>query len=279
METLGQLTGGIAHDFNNILGSLLGFIDLSIKKLDENSISFNYLKRAKASGQRAVDLVKQMLAFGRGGDPKPKTILVSDIIEESLNLMRPILPSNIILEFQHDTSEYHVNFDPVQLQQVLMNLCINSRDAFLGKSGKIQIKVQSLTSEYTCVSCGVLVKGDYVSIEVTDNGEGISKENLKKVFEPFFTTKELGKGSGMGLAMVHGIVHRHSGHIHVTSVLKEGTVFKIIIPRAPISNEDMLNLKEAAIKVIHGKLRVLVVDDDVDLNEMMCLMLNEENID
>ncbi len=279
MEALGQLTGGIAHDFNNILGSILGFIEIAGKYSIENPKAKSYLVKAKLSGQRAVDLVKQMLTYSRGGDPNPKVVSVSEVINENVNLMRPILPANLKFNLERINSELNIKFDPVQFQQVLMNLCINSRDAINGQAGEISISADMLKHDVSCSSCGEHINGNYVVLTVKDSGSGISEENIKKIFEPFFTTKEQGKGTGMGLAMVHGIMHRHFGHLYVSAIPNVGTQFQLMIP-LELSRPIALPAAEIFSEAIPARsVRVLLVDDEVDLNETTRLLLADYKID
>ncbi len=235
MEAIGQLTGGIAHDFNNMLAGVLGFAELAelIAHDIANKDLQEYLGHIRQSGERARDLVAKMLAYSRqreGGNPQP--VLLSTVIPELLKLLRPILPSSIIVNTELEQISEAVVVDMVELQQVVMNLCINARDA-MDHEGKLKIAVRkTAVHDMVCTSCQLPCDGHYVELSVSDTGTGIKQETIDKIFEPFFTTKEVGKGSGMGLSMSHGIVHTRGGHIVVESELGKGTTFRLLFPVA-----------------------------------------------
>ncbi|MFM9887665.1 MAG: PAS domain S-box protein [Burkholderiales bacterium] len=274
MEALGHLTGGIAHDFNNILMSIMGSITLAAERhsrfADEKVAT--YLDRALRSSERARDLIKQMLTFSRGqrGDPRP--IRLGHLIEESVSLLRSTLPSTLELKTTVAADASLVLLDPVQVEQVLLNLCINARDATKA-SGVVSIGVRALSIDSSvCSACRKPVAGTFVELSVEDDGIGIRPEMIERIFEPFFTTKDAGKGTGMGLATVHGIVHECGGHLLVDSVPGRGTTFRVLFPLHE-SAPGMLAHKDR--QVDSGNVRatlsghVLVVDDEEMLIELM----------
>lgn len=255
MEAIGQLTGGIAHDFNNILASIIGYTELALERFvtDESGKLKDYLNEVHRAGTRAKDLIAQMLAFSRSKHGELISLNMQPLINETTKLLRPTIPTSIELKYDmHDVS--NINADPIQMQQVIMNLCINARDA-VGKHGFINIKLyeKSLDSAF-CDSCHKSFSGNYLVLSVSDSGHGISKDLIERIFEPFFTSKEVGAGTGMGLSMVHGIVHHHSGHIIVHSEIDKGTDFQIFFP--VITNVIDVSVMDKINKTI------LIVDDE-----------------
>jgi len=268
MEALGQVTGGIAHDFNNILGIIMGYSSLAKKQCvnKDGTTLANQLDRILKASERARDLVAKMLAFSRKdvGDKRPASL--SDLIEEDYEMLRSAVPASveIFTEFADDLP--NVFIDQTQLNQILMNLCINAKDAMDGK-GVITIRldwVQRLETE--CSACHKPLAGDWVELSVSDVGGGLKPEILKHIFDPFFTTKEIGKGTGMGLAVIHSIMHNHEGHIIVGDVSGGGTVFRLLFPSA--KGESGYQVKSDAIGTTpesgHGQ-QIMVIDDEPDL--------------
>ncbi len=228
LEAVGQLTGGIAHDFNNILGAILGYTGLTLDRyrqdLPEKAVG--YLNEVQKAGERARDLIQKMLAFARGGgeaqvlDPRP-------LAREVLKMLRGTLPSSLELVENVVADLPCIHIDPGQLHQVLTNLIINARDATDGE-GRIEVGLRLTTlSGEICAITHQAVRGEFVELYVKDDGSGISAEALPKIFDPFFTTKEVGKGSGMGLAMVLGILREHDGHVLVETGPGSGTSFRL----------------------------------------------------
>jgi len=262
MEAIGQLTGGIAHDFNNILAGIIGFTELGIKRSSKDEKIVGYFYHVSKLAARARDLIRQMLIYSRGGDPIPKVIHPDVVITESLHLLKPIIANELKVNFKPEDFKSLIKIDPVQLQQVVMNLAINARDAMEGKVGLLDITLhESEKTSFLCSSCGTHVDDDFVMLSIKDNASGMKPETVKKIFEPFFTTKAPGKGTGMGLSMVHGIVHRHGGHLVVESVENEGTTFKIYFPKAveEIETKVLTQVKNIKSEV---RSRILVVDDE-----------------
>jgi signal transduction histidine kinase/CheY-like chemotaxis protein len=273
MEAIGQLTGGIAHDFNNILTGVMGYIVMAQERslATQDAQSVKYLDRAQRAVQRARDLIQQMLTFSRGqrGSTSPQD--VAALARESVRLLESSLPSTVEMHTDFPAGLPEVRLDPVQFEQVLMNLCINARDATNG-TGRLGIDLRLHDCpECVCTSCRKTFRGTHVVLTVSDTGTGVPDHLLDRIFEPFYTTKEVGKGSGMGLAMVHGIVHEYGGHVLVESAIGQGTRFRVMFPvtaRAPAeavaaSGDSRAN---PAVTLVG---RILLVDDDATAREFM----------
>ena len=276
MEALGQLTAGIAHDFNNMLAGIMGYTELSMDlDLQQDAVKLpTYLKNVYSAAERARDLISQMMVFSRTGeDSELKNINISDVMNEAINLLRPMLPSSVDLSFEHDLLEIpEILADSVQMHQVIMNLCVNARDA-MEELGKIELAIKVIEDEKSvCTSCHRTSEGRYVQISVQDNGPGISAENLERMFEPFYTTKAVGKGTGMGLSTVHGIIHEHNGHIVVETAIGKGTCFKLLFPIPTLSNDNPTVSTGAITSEPLNKgndQHILVVDDDETIAEFL----------
>ena len=267
MEAVGQLTGGIAHDFNNILASILGYTNLAIKHCvqDKESKLANYLDEIKHGGERARDLIEQMMIYSRVRPSVVSNIDLQPVVEQSLRLLRPALPSNIDIYTRFSELTPKINFDPAQLEQIIMNLCINARDA-IETSGSIDIDVETASyHEHACDSCHAVISGDFVVLSVRDSGTGIDIEMSNRIFEPFFTTKEVGRGTGMGLSMVHGIMHEFGGHILVDSTVGKGTDFLLLFPIIDAElneSEKYAQAEKNELDAEHHVGVIMVVDDE-----------------
>ncbi|MCK5387578.1 MAG: PAS domain S-box protein, partial [Gammaproteobacteria bacterium] len=208
MEALGQLTGGIAHDFNNMLGIIMGYTELSREKLsnDTDSKIPGYLEQVTTASLRAKELIASMMLFSRTGDGDYQAIDISTLVKEDLKMLRSIIPTSIEINSHIEKNLPAVLIEPVKLQQLLMNLCVNARDA-MDSQGTLTIKLDNrkIINE-TCLISYERIDGNWVDLSVTDTGSGMSEDVMQHLFEPFFTTKALGKGTGMGMAVVHGIV-------------------------------------------------------------------------
>ena len=280
MEAIGHLAGGIAHDFNNILTSLMGYVTMVTEALEERGEPrlTRYLERASQSGQRARDLIQQLLTFSRGQRGEARPLFLAPLIDEAMKLLTASLPSSIVLRTEIEDGLPPVMLDPVQVEQVLMNLCINAADAMNGR-GTLRISLRRAeTYESVCASCRKDVSGDQVELAVSDEGSGIAPEVMERMFEPFFTTKEVGKGSGMGLATVHGIVHEYGGHILVDSTPGVGTHFRVLLPALKSAAAVEAKPADASAHAsrrpkLNG--RVLVVDDEAAVAEFMQDLLSD----
>jgi PAS domain S-box-containing protein len=282
MEAIGHLTGGIAHDFNNLLTSIMGYVTLAAERVDDADPKVvTYLAQAGASCRRARDLIQQMLTFSRGGRGDPRIVVPAPLVHDSIKLLRASLPATIAFDIDLDDDVPPVMVDPVQLDQVLMNLAINARDA-MRSSGEIRITLRRASIDAICTSCRATVAGEMVELAVSDSGPGIAQDVLERMFEPFFTTKEVGKGSGMGLSTVHGIVHRHHGHVVVVTAEGAGASFRILMP--PLSGEAAGAARAAArsderIPRADLKGRVAVIDDEAPVAAFLKELLAHWGLD
>ncbi|MFV3076156.1 ATP-binding protein [Niveispirillum fermenti] len=232
MQAIGQLAGGVAHDFNNLLTAMIGFCDLLLLRHKPGDHSFTDIMQIKQNANRAANLVRQLLAFSRQQTLQPRILSVTDVLAELSNLLRRLIGENIELRMMHGRDLGLVKVDQGQLEQVIINLCVNARDAMVETGGKLTIVTSNLpVAAPVQRATETLPAGDYVVIEVIDTGIGIPQENLQRIFEPFFSTKELGSGTGLGLSTVYGIVRQTGGFIFVDSAPGDGAKFSIYLPR------------------------------------------------
>jgi two-component system, cell cycle sensor histidine kinase and response regulator CckA len=231
MQAVGQLAGGVAHDFNNLLTAMIGFCDLLLLRFRPGDPSFADIMQIKQNANRAANLVRQLLAFSRQQTLQPRILNITDVLAELSHLLRRLIGENIELKMVHGRDLGLVKVDQGQLEQVIINLAVNGRDAMLS-GGALTIRTSNISNLYP-VRRGheVMPAGDYVMIEVTDSGIGIPKENLERIFEPFFSTKEVGSGTGLGLSTVYGIVKQTGGFVFVDSAPGHGAAFSIYLPR------------------------------------------------
>jgi PAS domain S-box-containing protein len=282
MEAIGQLTGGIAHDFNNILTSVLGYLVLAQDRaagLADAALS-RQLGQAELAAQRARDLIAQMLAFARRQRGESRPVALVPLVQRSLQLLRSTLPASVSVDepvVPHGCGQT-VSADAVQLEQVLFNLCINARDAMRG-SGRIRVRVNASRGGWRCASCRAVADArDWLELSVSDTGPGIAPDVVDRMFEPFFSTKEIGQGSGMGLAMVHGIVHDHGGHVVVDTAAGAGTTFRVMLPSvdARIPGLEAALVGAAPRRAPDGPPlagRVMVVEDEPMVGDFMAELL------
>lgn len=265
MESLGQLTGGIAHDFNNLLGIINGYANLVCKMYHERGDEKlnQYIDNIKDAGGRATELVAQMLLFSRGEQPDDIPLEFSTLILDEIKMMRSTLPSSIEIMTKIDPDLPSVLMTSIQLHQVLMNLSINARDA-MGGSGTLSIQLRwarGLDTESTISHKPI--KGDWIELAISDTGSGIAPDIVDNIFNPFFTTKEVGKGTGMGLAVIYRIMEDHDGHILLDSEQGKGSTFRLLF--APMLEENMTNseLTNKPVEIPEGDgSEILVVDDE-----------------
>jgi PAS domain S-box-containing protein len=264
MEALGQLTGGIAHDFNNILGAIIGYTDLALERFapgGEGKLA-EYLNQVYRAALRARDLIAQMLAYSRGGGSSTQVLPMEPVVREVIKMLRSAMPATMEFhtDFAPDTSM--VSIDPVQLHQVIMNLCINARDAMEGH-GRMEVRIAPVRNLHAvCASCHHPVEGDFVQLEIRDTGTGIAADVMPRLFEPYFTTKPVGSGTGMGLPVVHGILHEHGGHLLVETTPGEGSCFRLLLPGLGAMAVREEPREYVATTQRHGHGHVLVVDDE-----------------
>ncbi len=274
MEAIGHLTGGIAHDFNNILTSVMGYLVLAAERegAHDDAKLAKYLNQAHLSCERARDLIQQMLTFSRGQRGERRPASLGALVKEAVKLLRSTMPATLELVTELDDEAPQVMLDPVQADQVLLNLGINARDATDGH-GAVTVSVRRVAVDGSvCASCRKRITGDFVELEVRDTGPGIAPGAMDRMFEPFFSTKEVGKGSGMGLATVHGIVHEHGGHIVVESQPGRGASFRTLFPTLGEEGAARPARKAraaAAAPRVALAGHVLVVDDEAMVSEFM----------
>ena len=269
MEAIGQLTGGIAHDFNNILASVLGYTRLALDSHDSNDDNARvpgYLGEVYKGGKRAQELVRQLLAFSRSSPQNPQHLDLAPLVQEVTKMLRSTLPSTLSLKLELDRGAPAVFLDPVQVQQLLMNLVLNARDSIEGH-GRITIglRLARNQNEVSSISHRPL-SGDWVELSVTDTGTGMAPDVLERAFDPFFTTKDVGRGSGMGLSVVHGIVTRNGGEILVESRPGKGSRFRLLFPPSPETAERIEEKPVPPVRTSRkadaGRRRILVADDE-----------------
>ncbi len=267
MQAVGQLAGGVAHDFNNMLTAIIGFSDLLLSKHRPTDPSFQDIMNIKQNANRAANLVRQLLAFSRRQTLRPEVLNLTDTLSDLGNLLNRLLGEKVELDMTHGRDLGLVKADVNQFEQVIMNLAVNARDA-MPDGGKLTIRTSNLAEDEAAkVEPNMMPAGEYVMCEVIDTGTGMPKEVLDKIYEPFFSTKEVGKGTGLGLATVYGIVKQTGGFIFCDSELGQGTTFRIYLPRHHISEEEAAEAKaEERKEVKHADLTgegtVLLVEDE-----------------
>ncbi len=266
MEAIGTLAGGIAHDFNNILSAIFGYNQLAQMSTSKDSKIYSFLEEIGKASMRAKDLVAQILSFSRKTETVRHPIQVYLVIKEALKLIRASIPASITIQ-QNIESRLAVVADPTEIHQIIMNLCTNSYHA-MEKSGgtlTISLREREVTSHDYLPDTNVR-PGLYLCLEVSDTGMGMDKETREKIFEPYFTTKEAGSGTGLGLAVVHGIISQYHGSISVYSAPGKGTAFSILLPAADLDGEEITQHFEINEEELpHGNEHILVVDDDASI--------------
>lgn len=231
LQALGQLAGGIAHDFNNLLTAMIGFCDLLLMRLSPGDQSFTDIMQIKQNANRATNLVRQLLAFSRQQTLQPTVLDVSEVLSDLSILLQRLIGSRIELKIVHDRAVDFIKVDCSQFEQVIVNLVVNAKDAIIGEGTvRILTKLQKFETPPT-IDHETLPAGNYIQIEVIDDGQGISRKNLERVFDPFFSTKDVGEGTGLGLSTVYGTVKQTGGHISVDSTVGVGTKFTILLPQ------------------------------------------------
>lgn len=271
MESIGTLAGGIAHDFNNILSSIIGYTELALEDIDQNSTASADLQEVCAAGLRAKDLVKQILAFARQSEEESISIQPVAIANEAIHLLRSSIPSTIAIE-QNFISKSFIEGNPTQLYQIIMNLCTNAAHAMEEQGGTLSLTIEDIDGdEIPAESSSPLQNRKYVQLRVEDTGTGISEEILNTIFEPYFTTKSVGEGTGMGLAMVQGIVESYGGRIKVDSTPGKGSTFTVYLPT---SDTDEVQSRDTNKTKVTGAERVLFVDDEASIARIGYQFLN-----
>ena len=274
MESVGRLAGGVAHDFNNLLMGTMGYTQLCLDKIGPDHPIREYLDEIMSVTERSAELTRQLLAFARKQIIAPTVMDLNDAISDILKLLRRLIGEDVTMKFTEDPDTWPVKMDPVQIDQILANLCVNARDA-IGGVGSVNIETSNATfDESYCAGHQGSVPGDYALLTVTDTGCGMDKETLENIFEPFFTTKGVGEGTGLGLATVYGIVKQNNGYITVYSEHGKGTTFKIYLPRH-VCEETALAAVAAPTKSPHGTETVLLVEDEKSIRITTRLFLED----
>jgi two-component system, cell cycle sensor histidine kinase and response regulator CckA len=272
MEAVGTLAGGVAHDFNNMLGVILGYTEMIMEQFDPDQPIFADLQAILNTTKRSANLTRQLLAFARQQTIAPKVLDLNEIVEGMIKMLRRLIGEDIELVWLPEAGVCPVKMDPSQIDQILANLCVNARDAITGV-GRIAIETHTVNIDTAfCSDYPELVPGEYVLLTLSDNGCGMDKEILDKLFEPFFTTKEIGKGTGLGLATVYGIVRQNNAFIDVVSEPGQGATFKIYLPRHMGQNEEMWKERPVT-RVAGGDETILLVEDEPTILDMTRQML------
>ncbi len=267
MQAVGQLAGGVAHDFNNVLTAILGICDLMLLRHTPGDSDYDDIQQIRANSNRAASLTRQLLAFSRQQTLRPEVLQLPDVVSDVSHLLKRLIGEKIQLEVKHDRDLGPVRADPTQLEQVIVNLAVNARDAMLAKSdhGKLTLATRKITAaDVRGMRNAIMPQVDYTALVVEDTGTGIATDHLAKIFEPFFTTKEQGKGTGLGLSTVYGIVKQSGGFIFADSELGKGTRFTVYLPvhhAAPGEAATGAAKVEEAVQWSGGG-RVLLVEDE-----------------
>jgi PAS domain S-box-containing protein len=265
MEALGTLAGGIAHDFNNLLGAVIGFTELMQEDLPEGNRGHRHAERIMEAGLRGRDLVKQMLTFSRKTDQEKKPLRLSSIVKESAKLLRASIPTTITMNVNVMSESAFILADPVQIQQVIMNLCTNAYHAMLEKGGTLDVELSDFSVGPLDGDSHGIKPGLYMKLTVRDTGTGIPAQIKDRIFDPFFTTKAVGEGTGLGLSVVMGIVKQSGGYINVESEPGKGSTFSVYFPK--VAGELVADIKGKE-EAPTGTERILLVDDEEALLEM-----------
>ena len=275
MEAIGNLAGGIAHDFNNLLAAIMGYAEIIMMDFPANQPYHPYLQEIVKVANRGASLTRQLLAFSRKQIMQPRVFNLNEVVAEMDAMLRRLIGEDIDLVTILSPELEGVQADPAQIEQVIMNLAVNARDA-MPTGGKLTIETANVhLDEAYAQHHHAVVPGPYVMLAMSDSGSGMDAETKSRIFEPFFTTKELGKGTGLGLATVYGIVKQSGGNIWIYSEPGQGTTFKIYLPRVV---GDVESIKSESLPALHlpGSETILVVEDNDNLREVICKTLGKQ---
>jgi len=273
MEVVGRLAGGVAHDFNNMLTVISSYVEMTLNELEEHHPLYKRLYEVHKAARHSAELTRQLLAFARKQAITPRILDLNETISGSLKMLHRLIGENIELQWNPGPDLWQVRMDATQIGQVLANLAVNARDAIDGTGRLIMHTGNVAVDPAACAACPELSPGDYVQLSVTDNGCGMDRLTQEKIFEPFFTTKEEGRGTGLGLATVYGIVKQNNGVIAVASAPGQGTTFRIFLPRVDLGPKA---LSTATGNQMHrGKETILLVEDEAAILEMCTFILEQ----
>lgn len=266
MEAVGTLAGGIAHDFNNILTAIMGYADMAKEEVEPGSELEDDLDKVIAGGNRAKDLVKQILAFSRQNHTERIAFQPASVINEAIKMLRSSIPTTIDIQQDIDPISKTILADPTQIHQIIVNLCTNAFHAMEESGGQLMISLQNISIDHQATVINHELKvGEYIELRVEDTGSGISPDIQERIFEPYFTTKQVDKGTGMGLAIIHGIVQSYDGAITVKSEIGKGASFQVLFPAC---EETPVSDTEESQELIGGSERIIFVDDEEILTKM-----------
>ena len=271
LESIGRLAGGVAHDFNNMLQVILGNIDLILEDYAADSELIKALSDVKNAAKSSANLTRQLLAFAGNRRLRPKTVSLNTTISRLLNMLQRLIGENLQLVWQPDPQLWTIKIDPSQVEQILVNLVINARDAS-DETGRIVIETQNVRLEREGIA-DEIAPGNYIRLRVSDEGCGMDSETLSHIFEPFYTSKPVGAGTGLGLATVYGIVKQNNGHIHVYSEPAQGTVFNIYLPC--VDQDEPAEDTQEKVEILRGNSeRILIVEDEAAILNFGSKLLN-----
>lgn len=274
MESVGRLAGGVAHDFNNMLNVIIGNAELILDTMTPNDLIQDPLQEILKAAYRSAEITRHLLAFARKQIIAPQVLDLNETVERMLKMLRRLIGEDIDLTWFPGRKLWPVKMDPSQIDQILANLCVNARDAISGV-GKLTIETANVfCDEGYRFGHNAFVPGEYVLLAVSDNGCGMDKETLDNLFEPFFTTKDVDKGTGLGLAMVYGVVQQNNGFINVYSEPQNGTTFKLYLPRYKSVPESTLQKIDSDLPITTGSETILLVEDEPAILKMTMKMLN-----
>jgi two-component system, cell cycle sensor histidine kinase and response regulator CckA len=265
-EAIGKLAGGIAHDFNNVIGAIMGWAELGAEEVAEGSRAYKFFMQIREQSERAARLTRQLLAYARRQVLTPRNINLNDIVGEAMALLQRVIGEQIEVKTLLASDLHTTKADPAQVEQVLLNLCLNARDA-MPNGGRLVIETRNTDlDEAYCLGNGSVSPGRYVQLSVSDSGVGMDAATMERMFEPFFTTKDKSKGTGLGLATAFGIAKQHLGHIDVYSEVGKGSIFRVYLPATDDSAETHVEIQEAPVR--GGTETILLAEDHEGLRQM-----------
>ncbi len=262
LEAVGELSAGVAHEFNNLLQTIRGYAKMALDDLDVDSNAFSDIKKVVGAADDAARITRQLLSFGRRVALQRERLDLNDLLRDQMDLVRTLIEETVIISTNIAENDAFVRVDPTAMRQVILNLCINARDA-MPDGGELYV-----ASDTVSLDEGDLLAGDYVEIVVKDTGCGMTPEVLSHVFEPFFTTKAVGQGTGMGMSMVYGAVRQHGGDVHVSTEVGAGTSFRVLIPQSTAPDETVEETDDDS--ELNGGRRetILIVEDNPSVREL-----------